>query len=338
MNKNKTICIDLDGTILRYDTWKGENDFGLEIPGASKALTYLKNNGYTIIIYSTRSNRESISNYLDQLRVPYDYINENPNQPKNSIGAKLYADIYIDDKAINFKGSWDETLIQIIEFDKDADKNSASERMIDFSKTFLSNDFDQSYQQLRHYDNLNWEITKFSFVELLLGITSVWAIYVFSKDPLKADTLIAQRQLLIIPSILGVCYLFSILASFLISRNRVYYAKVARYINEHRNFALTCKPLNFQNLTGFYTNYNFPAAFDIWSTHLVSLYVIQIIGACVFGAMMFCILYTNINNELLLLIISLVAGIISLISNLLINVTYMKRQDRKLGASRELIS
>jgi hydroxymethylpyrimidine pyrophosphatase-like HAD family hydrolase len=334
----KVICVDLDGTILEYDNWRGENEFGLEIEGASQALTYLKNLGHTIIIYTTRSDHDKIAKYLDQLKVPFDFINENPDQPKNSIGEKLYADIYIDDRAISFKGSWEDTLKQILEIDEESEKNSLTCKMTDFSKTFLSNDFDQSYQQLRHYDSLNWEITKFSFVELLLGITSVWAIYVFAKDPLKVDTLIAKRQFLIIPSILGICYLFSILASFLISRNRVYYAKVARYINEHRHFVLSSKPLNFQNVTGFYTDYNLPPAFDIWSTHLVSLYVIQFIGACVFGGMTFSILFSFINNEIVLLGTSLISGIISLFVNFIFYSTYMKRQDKKLGSCREIIS
>lgn len=112
----KDICIDLDGTILKYDGWINESTFGEVLPNAIKVLTELKANGYIVIVYTTRSNKDLIAQYLNSKDVPYDYINENPNQPLNAIGGKPIADIYVDDRGLQFQGNWDETLTQILSF------------------------------------------------------------------------------------------------------------------------------------------------------------------------------------------------------------------------------
>ena len=54
---NKTICIDIDGTLVHYEEWKGEEHFGGIIEGASSATHKLHENGWYIIIYSTRANK-----------------------------------------------------------------------------------------------------------------------------------------------------------------------------------------------------------------------------------------------------------------------------------------
>jgi hypothetical protein len=327
----RIVCVDLDGTIAHYDEWKGETHFGEPIDGVAEALSKLKENNCLVIIYTTRADKALIKLYLETNKVPFDFINENPNQPANAIGGKPFADVYIDDKAVQFKGDWSKTIEEVLNF-KTWDKmaNIDNDRAL-LAKEFLNHDFDQSYQQLRHYDSMSWDITKFCFVELLVGITATWVIYGFAKTPENANSFFSQNYLKLIPSILGICYIFSLLASFLIARNRVYYAKVARYINEHRNFSLEIKPLGFSNSTEFYTALNFPPAFDKWSTHLVSLYVLQLISAIIFGCILFCLCLLYIENDFWKYLIALSGGLISLVVNLWTNITYMKNQDKKLG-------
>ena len=81
---NKTICIDIDGTLVHYEEWKGEKHFGAIVEGASSATHKLHENGWYIIIYSTRANKELISRFLDDSKIEFDSINENPNQPENA--------------------------------------------------------------------------------------------------------------------------------------------------------------------------------------------------------------------------------------------------------------
>lgn len=113
--EKKTICIDFDGVLATYDGWKGRGEIGEPISGASEATQTLKKEGYTIIIFTTR-NGEDIKKWLDKNKISYDYINENPDQPKNTNEGKPIADIYLDDRAVCFRGNWEWALRDIVYF------------------------------------------------------------------------------------------------------------------------------------------------------------------------------------------------------------------------------
>jgi len=116
MGNSKYIGIDLDGTIAHYVEWRGETHFGEPVPGVQDALRELKKDGWKIIIFTTRSNKKLISDYLKKHLIPFDYINENPDQPGNAIGGKIYADAYIDDRSIPFNGDWRATVKEALQF------------------------------------------------------------------------------------------------------------------------------------------------------------------------------------------------------------------------------
>ena len=109
----KTVCVDIDGTLVHYEDWQGDNHFGSFVPGAVDAMRQLKEQGWYIIIYTTRGNKEAIKSFLTHHGVCIDSINENPNQPDNAFGGKPIADVYIDDRAITFEGNWIETVNKI---------------------------------------------------------------------------------------------------------------------------------------------------------------------------------------------------------------------------------
>lgn len=112
----KTICIDIDGTICKYQGWKGKDNYGDIIPGADMAIRHLHGDGWYIIIYSTRSNKESIKRFLESHDIYFDSINSNPNQPENAIGGKPIADVYLDDRAVTFRGDWGVAYTDIVNF------------------------------------------------------------------------------------------------------------------------------------------------------------------------------------------------------------------------------
>lgn len=111
----KTVAVDLDGTICEYNGWKGEDQFGPVRGGAREAMHKIKDKGWRIIIFTVRGNVKNVAEFLQTNDIPYDYINENPDQPKGSSG-KVVADIYIDDRAINAKRSWDHILQDVMNF------------------------------------------------------------------------------------------------------------------------------------------------------------------------------------------------------------------------------
>lgn len=115
--KEKTICIDFDGVIHDYSKgWQGDDVFGQMIPNADTGTSILKQKGWTIIIFTTRKKTSKLEKWLKEHNIVYDYINENPNQPKNTSG-KIIADVYLDDRGICFRGRWDSWLLrEILDF------------------------------------------------------------------------------------------------------------------------------------------------------------------------------------------------------------------------------
>jgi hydroxymethylpyrimidine pyrophosphatase-like HAD family hydrolase len=109
----KTICVDIDGTLTHFEEWKGDFYFGKVLPGAAEAMRNLRQEGWYIIIYTTRGNRNAVKEFLDANQITYDAINENPFQPDNAKDGKLLADVYIDDRAITFDGNWSTALSKI---------------------------------------------------------------------------------------------------------------------------------------------------------------------------------------------------------------------------------
>lgn len=105
--KKQTIAIDFDGVLADYsEGYQGKDVFGSMVPGADNATKVLKENGWIIIIYTTRPATEALKKWLDDNKITYDYINENPDQPEESKGCKLMADVYLDDRSLQFRGQW----------------------------------------------------------------------------------------------------------------------------------------------------------------------------------------------------------------------------------------
>lgn len=114
--KPKTICIDFDGVISDYSGgWQGEGCYGPPIPGIQKATHWLKCNGWHIIIFTCRDEKEDIAEFCKANDICFDEINEQ-NHSEHNNSPKPHADVYVDDRAINFNGDWGATIEQIEDF------------------------------------------------------------------------------------------------------------------------------------------------------------------------------------------------------------------------------
>lgn len=130
MAKGKTICIDFDGVLHDYSKgYQGKDVFGEMVKGADSATKILKKKGWTIIVYTTRPDTEALRSWLSDHGIAFDYINENPDQPEDSKdgGSKLIADIYLDDRAICFRGEWDWIMNDIASFVPWGDREKADD-------------------------------------------------------------------------------------------------------------------------------------------------------------------------------------------------------------------
>ena len=114
---NKTICIDFDGVLHDYSQgWLGDNVFGKPVENADKGTLKLKEQGWTIIVFTCRGNTPELREWLKKNNITYDYINENPEGVQNDTG-KPIADIYLDDHGLKFNGDWDTSIKEIENFE-----------------------------------------------------------------------------------------------------------------------------------------------------------------------------------------------------------------------------
>lgn len=115
--KKKTICVDFDGVIADYsEGFKGRGVFGAPILGACVVLNALRDDGWKIIVFTTRGEVPLLEDYLINNNIPFDEINRNSDNPPGTNEGKPIADVYLDDRALQFSGDWPRAYYDIINF------------------------------------------------------------------------------------------------------------------------------------------------------------------------------------------------------------------------------
>jgi len=109
----KTICIDLDGTLAEYHGWTGAfAPIGEPLPGAWEFCRALRAAGWRIIIHTCRGDLDAVRDWLDANTIAYDGINATDHNAEGS-SEKPIADVYLDDRAVRFEGDFSRALRQI---------------------------------------------------------------------------------------------------------------------------------------------------------------------------------------------------------------------------------
>lgn len=109
-SKRRTVAVDLDGVIAEHSGWQGRDAIGDPRSDVLAALRTLRAEGWKIIVHTTRCKHDVID-YLRRASIPFDEINQNSDRP--TLGAKPYANIYWDDRAVRYSGNAEKD-IQII--------------------------------------------------------------------------------------------------------------------------------------------------------------------------------------------------------------------------------
>jgi hypothetical protein len=110
--KARTYAFDFDGVIAEYDGFKGHEHVGKPTTEVVDAMRILKGQGHKIVIYSTRGEKR-LRQYCIDNQVPFDYINKNPDLEGENPG-KPTAYVYVDDRAVCYRGQSAEELVQEI--------------------------------------------------------------------------------------------------------------------------------------------------------------------------------------------------------------------------------
>jgi hydroxymethylpyrimidine pyrophosphatase-like HAD family hydrolase len=109
--KIRTYAFDFDGTMTNYDgNFKGDDIVDEPRSEVVEAIRLLKKQGHKILIYSTRSDA-ILKKWCQKYDVPVDYFNENPEYDQGNPG-KPVASVYIDDRAVCFRGQTAKQLVR----------------------------------------------------------------------------------------------------------------------------------------------------------------------------------------------------------------------------------
>lgn len=114
------IAVDFDGVLHTYSKgWTDGSIYDQPVPGAKEAMTALKEAGHTLYIFSTRTNPvfKKKEGAADQKKMMEDWLtlHQIPFDKVWTFG-KPMADLFIDDRAVGFRGNWNETLEQVANF------------------------------------------------------------------------------------------------------------------------------------------------------------------------------------------------------------------------------
>ncbi len=179
---------------------------------------------------------------------------------------------------------------------------------------FLQTDFNQCFNQIRHYDSQVFDILKFSFTAYTTIIGVALGLYQFGIKE-KIDFYLPSVFILITGFIIGL-YMFSVSI-----RNRVYFVQVTRYINEQRRTFLQYQPLNFLNESRMYTNHLQPPYFNWRSSQSWFIYIIAFLNSLLLATLIYLIFITKSYLWLIVVLgfslaisIQLILGIYYLIS------------------------
>ncbi|MEM4721777.1 MAG: hypothetical protein QXT73_06950 [Candidatus Methanomethylicaceae archaeon] len=99
--KPKHICVDFDGVLAEYDGWRGPSVLGKPMEGAKDFLVQLVRMGYRVVVHTAREPL-LIRNWLKEHGM-FKLVSKVTKE-------KIPASAYIDDRAICFRGSFEDVL------------------------------------------------------------------------------------------------------------------------------------------------------------------------------------------------------------------------------------
>lgn len=118
------ICIDIDGTICTLrESYQTYLDL-TPIQDAAQKIKELRQQGHYIILYTARHMKTCEANVGKVLAIEgynlFVWLNKQGFEYDEIWFGKPHADLYIDDKALRFEGSWQSIQDKIVDLIKDS--------------------------------------------------------------------------------------------------------------------------------------------------------------------------------------------------------------------------
>lgn len=103
----KTVALDFDGVLHSYTSgWTGYEPTDPPVPGAKEAVEALLAAGAEVVVFSTRADTQEGAEATAAWLAQYGF----PEVQVTAMKPKAVA--YIDDRAVSFRGDWDDALAQ----------------------------------------------------------------------------------------------------------------------------------------------------------------------------------------------------------------------------------
>ncbi len=109
--RRKVLAVDFDGVIAKYTGWKGDKAFGELLPGVEACLKKIHDAGWWICLWTTRE-PVGVWHYCTTKGLPIDSVNS--IMFRNWSPKKICADVYLDDRGMQFNGTWSLALVSSI--------------------------------------------------------------------------------------------------------------------------------------------------------------------------------------------------------------------------------
>jgi phosphoglycolate phosphatase-like HAD superfamily hydrolase len=101
------VCVDLNGVLDAYRGWQGADHWDDPAPGARAFLEALRSRGCRVVVFTTR-HHEGVWEWLRRHELAALVADVTDRKPP--------ADVFVDDRAICFRGDFDAALQQIETF------------------------------------------------------------------------------------------------------------------------------------------------------------------------------------------------------------------------------
>jgi beta-phosphoglucomutase-like phosphatase (HAD superfamily) len=101
------VCVDLNGVLDAYRGWQHADHWDPPRPGAEAFLRNLTDRGFDVIVFTTR-HRTQVRRWLREHQL-LQYVSGVTRR-------KPPAHVFVDDRAVCFRGNYDETLASILAF------------------------------------------------------------------------------------------------------------------------------------------------------------------------------------------------------------------------------